>query len=200
MRWSSRARGRCRADPGSAPVDDPVARIACSNPTSRSSASSAVTRSSRGPRSSARPLTYCTLRCFDSWPSPPVSWLTTLVLEAAKPIDVDLRLAEAHAPVRRVPGFMEQLGDVQQRLRRDASAIEADAARIEILADQHDRQTEIGGHECGGVAAGPGADDGDLSGQLRHERSALSRRATARTDVPARRTRSAGSGWRRRRR
>ena len=56
-------------------------------------------------------------------------------------------------------GFVEHLGDVQQRLRRNAAAIEADAARVLLGIDERDLHPEVGGIERRRVSAGAGADD-----------------------------------------
>ncbi len=42
------------------------------------------------------------------------------------------RGGEVDAPIFGVAGFVDQLGDVEQGFRRDASAVEADAAGIEL--------------------------------------------------------------------
>jgi hypothetical protein len=63
-----------------------------------------------------------------------------------------------------VARLVEHLGDVEQRLRRDAAAIDADPARVLLLVDEGDLHAEIGGQEGGGIAAGAGADDRDVCG------------------------------------
>ena len=55
-------------------------------------------------------------------------------------------------------GFGDHLGDVQQRLRRDAADVQAHAAQRRVALDQHHLLAEIGGAERRGVAAGPGAE------------------------------------------
>ena len=105
---------------------------------------------------------YCTLRCFTSWPVPLVSRLTTLFLNSRSLSRSILRLAELDAPRLRMPRFVDQLGDVQQRLRRNAAAIDADAARVHFGIDERDAQPEIGREKRGRVPAGPAADDDEL--------------------------------------
>ena len=78
------------------------------------------------------------------------------VLEGAQLVDVDLRLAELDAPVAGVLRLVEHLGDVQQRLRGNAAAIQAHAAGILLRIDQRDLHAEIGGVERRGVAARAG--------------------------------------------
>ena len=68
----------------------------------------------------------------------------------------------------RVPRFVDHLRDVQQRLRRNAAAIEADAAGVLLLVDERDLHAEVGGIEGRRVAARPRAEDGQLSGFARH--------------------------------
>ena len=72
---------------------------------------------------------------------------------------IDFRRGEFDAPILGLMRFFEQLGHVQQRLRRNAAAVEADAAGVHFRIDQRDRHAEIGGEKCGGVAAGTAADD-----------------------------------------
>ena len=55
--------------------------------------------------------------------------------------------------------LVQQLGDVQQRLRRNAAAIEADAARILGRIDQRDLHAEIGRVKRRRVPARAAADD-----------------------------------------
>ena len=89
-----------------------------------------------------------------------------LVLVRAQRIEGDLRLAERDPVVARVGGFVDHRGRVQQRLRRDAADIEADAAELRITLDQYRVETEIGGAERGGVAAGTGADHEQAAGDI----------------------------------
>jgi hypothetical protein len=63
--------------------------------------------------------------------------------------------------------LLEHLGDVEQRFRRDAAAVDADATGILLLVDEGDLHAEIGGQERGGITAGTGADDRDVDG-VRH--------------------------------
>ena len=58
----------------------------------------------------------------------------------------------------------EDLRDVQQRFRRDAAAIHADAAGIRFGIDERDAESEIRGEKRGGVAARAAADDDELRG------------------------------------
>ena len=69
------------------------------------------------------------------------------VLVAAQLVEIDLRSGEGHAPCRRLVRLMDDVGDVQQRLRRNAAAIEADAARILLGVDERDLHAEVGGIE-----------------------------------------------------
>ena len=76
-----------------------------------------------------------------------------------------LALAELDAPLLRVLRFLEQLGDVQQRLRRDAAAIQAHAAGVLLVVDEGDLHAEVGGVKRCGVPTGACADDCDV---MRH--------------------------------
>ena len=88
--------------------------------------------------------------------------LDDVVLEGAELREVDLRLPEFNSPCLRVARFVDQLGDVQQRLGRDAAAIDADAAGIHFRVDERGRKSEIGGEKCCGVSPGTAADDDHL--------------------------------------
>ena len=73
---------------------------------------------------------YWTLRCFTSWPVPLVSRLTTLFLNSrsfARSIRGSPN-STPHAFAWRASS--QHVGDVQQRLRGNAAAIDADAARV----------------------------------------------------------------------
>ena len=106
-----------------------------------------------------------TLRCFASWPRPPVSFLTTFVFEVAQPVEIDLRLAELDAPRFGVLGLVDHRGHVQQRLRGNAADVEADAAGILAFVDQRDLHAEIGGKKCGGVSSRAAANHCDVLAQ-----------------------------------
>ncbi len=71
---------------------------------------------------------------------------------------VDLRFAEADAEVGEVLDLVDHRGDVQQRLRRDAADVEADAAQRRVALDQDHLEAEVGGAEGGRIAAGAGAE------------------------------------------
>ena len=91
-----------------------------------------------------------------------------LRLEGADAIDVDRRRAERHAPGLRVPRLVDHLGDMEERLRRDAAAVETDAAGIDGRIHERDLHAAIGRVERRRVSAGTGTDDDDLS-SLRHK-------------------------------
>ena len=88
--------------------------------------------------------------------------LDDAVLVVAELVDVDLGLAELDAPLLGVLRFVEDLGDVQQRLRRNAAAVQAHAAGVLLVVDERDLHAEVGGVEGGRVAAGAGANDCDV--------------------------------------
>ena len=62
--------------------------------------------------------------------------------------------AEAHAVRTHRFGVVDDLGDMQQSLGRDAADVETDAAERRSRIDQDDVLPQIGGAEGGGVAAG----------------------------------------------
>ena len=59
-----------------------------------------------------------------------------LVLERPDLVDLDARGVERHAPGGGVLRFVDDLGHVQQRLRRNAAAIQAHAARVRRGVDE----------------------------------------------------------------
>ena len=81
--------------------------------------------------------------------------LDDVVLEVAQLVEVDLRLAELDAPRLGVARFVDQLGDMEQRLGRNAAAIDAHAAGVHFGIDERDAEPEIGGEKRGRVPAGP---------------------------------------------
>ena len=88
---------------------------------------------------SAQPWRYWTLRCLASWPVPLVSRLTTSFLNARS-----LSRSIFGSPNSTPHAFAWRdssisVGDVQQRLRRNAAAIDADAARV-LLRDRRARR------------------------------------------------------------
>ena len=72
-------------------------------------------------------------------------------------------VGEGDAPVGQVLGLGHGLGHVQQGLRGDAAAQQADAAQPRLQIDQRDLHAQIGGQKRGGISARPGAEDAELS-------------------------------------
>ena len=74
------------------------------------------------------------------------------------------------AELAAVPGRVGHLGGVQDRLGRDAAAMQAGAADL-VLLDQGDPQTELGGAQRARVAAAAGPEDDHvrLTMRLSHE-------------------------------
>ena len=89
------------------------------------------------------------------------------VLEGAQLVEIDLRLAELHAPGGGMTRLFDEFGDVQECLGRDAATVDAHAARIGLAVDERDVHPEVRGVERGGVPAGAGANDDEL-GLRRH--------------------------------
>jgi hypothetical protein len=82
--------------------------------------------------------------------------LDDAVLVGAELVDIDLRRAEADAPVGGMVRLVDHLGDVQQGLRRDAPLVQAHAAGVLLLPDQRDLHPEVGGIERRGISPGAG--------------------------------------------
>ncbi len=107
--------------------------------------------------------------------------------------EIDLRRAEFDAGFGEVARGGQHLGDVQQRLRRDAADVEADAAERRVALDEHDAATEIGGAKGSGVAARPGAEHDDVGAQVRHQSRMRRRSASSAARRPVKRAPSAPS-------
>ena len=84
------------------------------------------------------------------------------VLPAANGRRVEGRRAEAHAVRTHRLGVIDDLGDMQERLGRDAADVETDAAERRARVDQNDVLPQIGGAEGGGVAARTGAQNQNI--------------------------------------
>src|SRR6185295_19042268 len=102
------------------------------------------------------------LAMLDELAGPAGQALDDIVLERAELREVDPRLAELDAPRLRASRLVQHVGDVQERLRGNAAAIDADAARVHFGIDKRHAQAEIGGEKRGGVAAGSASDDRKL--------------------------------------
>ena len=89
------------------------------------------------------------------------------ILPAANGRGVERGLTELDSMRAHRGRLLDDLGDVQQRLRWDAADVEADAAERLPGVDQHDILPEIGGAEGGGVAARAGAEDENVRFDIR---------------------------------
>ena len=90
-----------------------------------------------------------------------------LVLERHHRGEVELGRGNADAHfAEAVPGFLEQFGGVQQRLRRDAADVEAGAAEGRALLDHGGFQAELRRANGADIAAGAGADDDEVVGHM----------------------------------
>ena len=87
-----------------------------------------------------------------------MSWRTTSFFQSRSFARVDLRRAERDAVRGHLVRFFDHPRGVQQRLRRNAADVQADAAERRPALDERDLEPEVGGAERGGVAARPGAD------------------------------------------
>ncbi len=89
-------------------------------------------------------------------------------LEGAQFGHVDLRLAKFHAPIRRVLAFGDQRRHVQQRLGRNAAAIQANSAGVLFKIDEGDVKAKVGAEESSGVTAGSAANHCNFYVRVRH--------------------------------
>src|SRR5690606_3946238 len=80
------------------------------------------------------------------------------VLPSAQPVGIEARLAELDTVLAHLPGFLDDAGRVQQRLRRNAADVQADAAERRVALDQRHVQTEIGRAERRRVTARTGSE------------------------------------------
>src|SRR6059058_4437265 len=78
--------------------------------------------------------------------------------------------AKADAAKLRFLRCRDQVRGVQQCLRRDAAAIEADAAEAFVPLNEDDFFPKVRGVERGGISAGAGAHDDDFSANGFHKR------------------------------
>ena len=79
--------------------------------------------------------------------------------------EIELRRADLDAErLEAVAGEIEHLGGVEERLRRDAADVQAGAAEGRALLDDRDLEAKLGGLDGADVAAGAGADDGEIVG------------------------------------
>ena len=91
-----------------------------------------------------------------------MSCVTTFSLKARNFANVNRWCAERYAPCLSVLRLVHDFGNVQQRLGRDAAAIEAHAARVRTGIDERDLHAAIGGVERSRIAARTGANDRNL--------------------------------------
>ena len=81
------------------------------------------------------------------------------------------RLGERDAPVGQVLGLGHGLGHVQQGLRGDAAAQQADAAQPRLEIDQGDLHAQVGGQKRGRISAGSAAENDELGVHVKRERN-----------------------------
>src|SRR6185369_15850438 len=75
-----------------------------------------------------------------------------LVLEGPELVEIDLGLFERDPEIRRMRGFADDVGDMQQRLRWNAAAVDADAARVLLRIDERDLHAAVGGVKGCGIS------------------------------------------------
>src|SRR5262249_22951712 len=66
------------------------------------------------------------------------------------------------APRFRVLRLVDELRDMQERLRRNAPAIDAHAAGVDLGIDERGRESQIGGQKRSRVPTGSAANDNEL--------------------------------------
>ena len=151
------SRGSSSGMPGSTVGLEPAAMMQCLKPT-LVVPSSPSTERTLGEANVPAPAHDLDLALLGQPGQPAGELVDDGVLPAAQLVDVDLGLAEADAVGGGLLDVAHHAGDVQQRLRRDAADVEADAAEPLVALDQHGLEPEVGGAERGGVAAGAGAE------------------------------------------
>src|SRR4029079_17007258 len=109
----------------------------------------------------------------------------------------DARLGKCHAPVAGVARFVDDLGDMQQCLRRDAPAIETDAAGILFLVDERDLHPKVSRIKGRRISTRARAQYRYLN-RFRHQPTNERRRGCSITSTTQRRIRIASAPWIRR--
>ena len=167
-RWS-RSRLPSGSRPGSDLTREPVARITSFASRRRSpplpgvpSSPCWLTRTLSGPSRRPRPCDPGDLVLVDQRLQAGPEPLHDLVAAGGHLDEVDLGVAgELQAEVLRVPDAIGEGGRFEQRLRRDAAAVEARPADL-VLVDERDLEPQLGGPERGRVAAGARAEDDEI--------------------------------------
>ncbi len=85
------------------------------------------------------------------------------VFPGSQLVEIDLDLAEFQTPRFRLAAFRDQLCDMEQGFRGNASPVKTHAAGILLGVDQGNIEAEVSGHECSGISAGAAADYGNVS-------------------------------------
>ena len=88
------------------------------------------------------------------------------LLPGAQAWQIEPGTGEFDTPVLRLVRFLDQLGHVQQGLGGDATAVETDAAGIDLGIDECDFQAEVGSQERSRIPARASADDGNAHARL----------------------------------
>src|SRR5208337_667423 len=89
-------------------------------------------------------------------------------LECAQLCQVDFRLGKFHTPTRRVLALVDQRRYVEQRLGRNAAAIQANSARVLFRIDEGDVEAEVGTEESRGVTTRAAAHYRNFYVRVRH--------------------------------
>jgi len=89
------------------------------------------------------------------------------IFEGAHPLEIEARFPEVDAAIAHFAHLIYDFCDMQQRLRGDATDVEADAAEFLVAFDQHDLLAEIGSPKSRRVATWAATDHDDLSMSIR---------------------------------
>ena len=150
------------SSPGSVAGREPVAMIACLNLSVAGGASSRDTRIEPSVSKRPWPATTSTPRALASAGQPLGEAADGPLGPGAQPGDVDARRAEGDARVRSLGRVVDQRGDAEERLRRNAADVEALAAERAARLDEHRVEPEVGRAEGGRIAARSAAQDDDV--------------------------------------
>ena len=108
------------------------------------------------------PVDDLDLALFGEPGKPAGEFADDLLLERIDSLQVDLRFTEIDPVSLHVFGFGDDLRGMQQRLRRNAADIQANAAEHLVALHEDDFLTEVRGAKGGRVTARPGAEHDDL--------------------------------------
>ena len=150
------------SSPGSVAGREPVAMIACLNLSVAGGASSRATRIEPSASKRPCPATTSTPRVLASAGQPLGKAADGPLGPGAQLGGVDARRPERDARVGGLGRVVDQRGDAQERLRRDAADVEALAAERAARLDEDRVEPEVGRAEGGRIAARAAAQDDEV--------------------------------------